>query len=123
MRIFFIIGMGGFIGCVLRYLISLSIQNRFLSVFPYGTLGVNIIGCLVIGIIFGLSERTNLSVEWRLFLATGICGGFTTFSAFSIETFGMLREGQLMHAFVYIGASVVLGLFATFAGISILKMF
>lgn len=121
MRLLFIIGIGGFIGSVLRYLISLSIQNKILSVFPFGTLVVNIIGCLVIGIIFGLSERSNLSSEWRLFLATGICGGFTTFSAFSIETFGMLREGQLMHAFTYICASVILGLIATFIGISIFR--
>ena len=121
MRLLLIIGIGGFIGSVLRYLISLSIQNKILSVFPFGTLGVNIIGCLVIGIIFGLSERTSLSSEWRLFLATGICGGFTTFSAFSIETFGMLREGQLMHAFTYICASVILGLIATFIGISIFR--
>ena len=78
---------------------------------------------MVIGIIFGYSERMHLSNEWRLFLATGICGGFTTFSAFSIETFALLRGGQSLQAFAYIGLSIILGLLATFTGINIQKIF
>jgi len=85
-------------------------------------LGVNIIGCFVIGLVFALSERTNMSPEMRLFLATGICGGFTTFSAFSNETFGLMRDGQLFYASAYITSSVLFGVFATFIGYSLLKL-
>jgi CrcB protein len=107
----------------LRYLLSQFIQTKFLSTFPFGTLGVNIIGCLVIGLVYGLSDRGNLTQEWRLFLATGICGGFTTFSAFSNETFGMLRDGQYVYAITYIALSVIFGVLATFSGFSIIKLF
>lgn len=118
-----VIGLGSFIGGICRYLATQFIQNRFLSAFPYGTLWVNITGCFIISLVFGLSEKTNLPVEWRLFLATGFCGGFTTFSAFSNETIALLRDGQFWSAAVYTGASVILGLLATFAGISLFKLF
>ncbi len=122
MRLLILIGFGSFIGGSLRYLLSLGVQSKFLTTFPIGTLTVNILGCFLIGIIFGLSERINLSPEWRLFLATGICGGFTTFSAFSIETLAMLKEGQLFYGFSYIGLSVILGLIAVYLGMSFLKL-
>jgi fluoride exporter len=121
MKIILAIGIGSFFGGISRYLLSQFIQNKFLSAFPYGTLGVNIIGCFLIGIVFGLSERKNLTMEWRLFLATGVLGGFTTFSAFSNETVSLLRNGQLWHAFTYIVCSVIIGLIATFTGISLIK--
>ena len=123
MKLLLIIGTGSFIGGVLRYLLSLFIQNRFLSTFPFGTLSVNLLGCFVIGVVFALSEKVNMSSEIRLFLATGICGGFTTFSAFGQETFGMLREGQLWYALAYIAGSVLLGIAATFLGYSLCKLF
>ena len=122
MRILFLIGTGGFIGSVFRYLLSQFIQGKFLSAFPFGTLGVNLLGCFVIGIIFALSEKGNMSAEWRLFLATGICGGFTTFSAFSNETVALLRGDQMGYAFLYVSASVILGLLATFAAITLIKL-
>jgi CrcB protein len=122
MRILLLIGTGSFIGGVLRYSISQFIQTKILSTFPFGTLGVNIIGCFVIGLVFALSERTNMSPEMRLFLATGICGGFTTFSAFSNETFSLMRDGQLFYASAYITSSVLFGVFATFIGYSVLKL-
>ncbi len=121
MRILLLIGTGSFIGGVLRYSLSQFIQTKFLSAFPFGTLGVNILGCFAIGLVFGLSERTNMSPEMRLFLATGICGGFTTFSAFSNETFSLMRDGQLLYASAYITSSILFGIFATFLGYSILK--
>jgi len=121
MKIILAIGIGSCIGGISRYLLSLFIQNKFLSTFPFGTLGVNIIGCFLIGIVFGLSERGNITMEWRLFLATGVIGGFTTFSAFSNETVGLLRDGQLWHTFIYVTCSVVIGLLATFIGISLIK--
>jgi len=123
MRILLLVGAGGFIGSVLRYLAAQFVQNKFLSAFPFGTLSVNVIGCFAIGCIFALAEKGNLSAEWRLFLATGICGGFTTFSAFSIETISLMKEGQMTGAFLYILASIALGLGATFLGIVLVKLF
>jgi crcB protein len=121
MKLILAIGIGSFIGGVLRYLLSQFIQSKFLSTFPFGTLGINIIGCFFIGLVFGLSDRGNFTMEWRLFLATGILGGFTTFSAFSNETVGMLRDGQYWYASIYVAASVIIGLLATFTGFSLIK--
>lgn len=123
MKILLAIGTGSFIGGIFRYLLSQFIQAKFLSAFPYGTFFVNIIGCFLIGLVYGLADRGNLTQEWRLILATGFIGGFTTFSAFSNETVNMLRDGQLGYALVYVIASVVFGLTATFIGISIIKLF
>lgn len=121
MKIILAIGIGSFIGGILRYLLSLFIQNKFLSTFPFGTMSVNILGCFLIGLVFGLSDRGNISMEVRLFLATGFLGGFTTFSAFSNETIAMLRDGQLWQSFMYIICSVGVGLLATFTGITLIK--
>ena len=115
------IGLGSFIGGASRYLVTLGIQNKFLSTYPFGTLAVNIIGCFLIGIVYGLSEKGNINMEWRLFLATGILGGFTTFSSFSNETVSMLRDAQYWQAFSYVASSVIIGLAATFGGILIIK--
>ncbi len=117
------IGIGGFIGTVLRYLLSLLVQNKFLSTFPYGTFIVNIIGCFLIGIIYALSDRGSIAVEWRLFIATGILGGFTTFSSFSNETVSMLRDSQYVYALLYISSTVIIGILATFVGIFLIKTF
>jgi CrcB protein len=123
MKILLLIGTGSFIGGIARYLLSQWIQHKFLSAFPFGTLGVNVIGCFFIGLVFALSEKANLMAEWRLFLVTGVLGGFTTFSSFSIETVAMLRDGQFGYAFAYIVTSVLFGLFATLIGISLIKLF
>lgn len=122
MKILLMIGVGSFIGGICRYLIALLVQNKFLSTFPYGTFAVNVIGCFLIGVIYALSDRGNINMEWRIFLATGILGGFTTFSSFSNDTISMMRDGQYWHAFAYVAFSVILGLAATFIGISLTKM-
>ena len=122
MKIILAIGIGSFIGGISRYMLSQLIQNKFLSTFPFGTLGVNILGCFLIGVVFGLNERSNMGMEWRLFLATGILGGFTTFSAFSNETVALLRDAQYWHAFAYIATSIIIGLLATFIGILLIKL-
>ena len=116
MQTFVMIGAGSFIGGVLRYLLSQIINAKSISAFPYGTFTVNVIGCFVIGVVISLADRHSISNEWKLFLATGICGGFTTFSAFSMETFSLLRSGQTTIALLYITSSLLLGVVATWAG-------
>jgi len=112
-----LIGVGGFIGSVSRYLTSIYVAKMVDSSFPYGTLTVNIAGSLFIGIIFGFSDRFNwLTPEWRFFLATGFCGGYTTFSTFSYETINLLREGDWYLGFGNVLLSVVICLAATFLG-------
>ncbi|MFM7022090.1 MAG: fluoride efflux transporter CrcB [Flavobacteriales bacterium] len=120
-RILLLIGAGGFIGSILRYLVS-SYFSKFSS-FPLGTLMVNIIGCLVVGLLFGLSERHNwFSGQWQLFLLTGFCGGFTTFSAFAYENIKLLQEGNYLAFAGYTLASVALGLAAVFGGLLLAKI-
>lgn len=115
-----LIGLGGAIGSILRYIITYSVEGRFVpTTFPYGTLFINISGCFVIGLIYALTEKFNISPELRGFLATGICGGYTTFSAFSYQSIALVREGNMYQAFIYISLSVMLGLIATFIPIII----
>ena len=121
MKLIFIIGAGSFIGGVFRYLISLLIQSKSTSPFPLHTLLVNIIGCFLIGIVFGIFDKALISNEWKLFLATGILGGFTTFSAFSVETLALLRSGYACYALLYILSSVLLGLLSTYIAYLLVK--
>lgn len=111
------IGIGSFVGGVLRFLLSQAIQSRLDGGFPFGTLVVNVVGCFLIGIVFGLYEKGLVTDQARLFLATGILGGFTTFSAFSNESIALLRSGQHALALGYVAISVVVGLAATYAGL------
>lgn len=116
MKILFAIGLGSFIGGVSRYLISGLVQAKTAGTFPFGTFTVNITGCLLIGIVYGFADKGQMSTDWRLFLATGILGGFTTFSAFSYETFDLLRNGHITTALSYVAASIFMGILATFTG-------
>jgi fluoride exporter len=121
-KAFFIVGIGGFIGSVFRYYTQVFFTRNFGTTFPYGTLTVNIIGCLIIGIVYGLFDRGNvMSEDWRLFLATGLCGGFTTFSSFSHENINLIRAGEFLSISLYISASVVLGITATALGMFLFK--
>jgi len=114
LRNLLLIGLGGSIGSMIRYAVFLLIRSRS---FPYATLSVNIIGSFIIGLVFALSvKEAGLSSNWRLFLATGICGGFTTFSAFSLENMELMQGGRTGLAITYIALSIVLGIAATFAG-------
>jgi CrcB protein len=121
MKLLFIIGAGSFIGGVARYLVSLLVQTKTTGNFPFGTLVVNIIGCFCIGLVFGIFDKGQLSQEWKLFLATGLLGGFTTFSAFSNETIMLFRTGQVGYAMLYVLASVILGLLATYTAYVLAK--
>jgi fluoride exporter len=121
-RLLLIIGSGSFVGGIARFLISRYVQGQALSAFPYGTFLVNVAGCFLIGIFYGLSERGNLmNTELRMFLTVGFCGGFTTFSTFASENISLLREGDFFYFALYTSLSIFLGLMATFVGNLIIK--
>lgn len=114
-----LIGIGGFIGSVARYFVSLlNLSVHFFSI-PLGTLTVNIVGSFIIGFLYGIAERsTVLTTEWRLFLMTGLCGGFTTFSSFASENLVLLHNGQIFSLLLYTGLSIFLGFTAVWLGFS-----
>ena len=123
LKILLFIGSGSFLGGIARYLLSRSIQNTVITSFPLGTFWVNITGCFLIGLIYGLSDRgTPISNELRLFLAVGFCGGFTTFSTFSNENLALLRDGSILYFSLYAGLSVFLGLLITLGGHALTKI-
>ncbi|MGN0320222.1 MAG: fluoride efflux transporter CrcB [Lachnospira sp.] len=108
-----IVGLGGFIGAVLRYLIgklSIGMENGF----PVKTLLINVAGAFVIGIVAALAAKNSLNPRLVLFLKVGICGGFTTFSSFALETDQLLAKGQVVTAVMYVTLSVVLGVMAVY---------
>ena len=113
-----LVGIGGFIGSVLRYLTSGFVQQILQnSTFPYGTLAVNLIGCFVIGLLSQLADdRGVFSGEARAFVFIGVLGGFTTFSSFGNETMNLMRDGEMLPAFANVSAQVVLGLGAVWLG-------
>ena len=123
LRTLLLVGAGGFLGSVSRFLASRFFQSNIQSVFPLGTFIVNITGCFLIGLIYGLSERSaTFDAGWKLFLTAGFCGGFTTFSTFANENLALLRDGAFFHFFLYTGLSIFLGIAATFIGILITKL-
>jgi CrcB protein len=111
------IGAGGFIGSVARYLVSrLNTHVDWFAV-PVGTLAVNVLGSLVIGFLMGIAEKSPiLTVELRMFLMVGLCGGFTTFSSFAGENLTLMRNGQFLALFLYTGLSILLGFTAVYLG-------
>jgi CrcB protein len=105
-----IVGVGSFIGGVLRYIISLCMRNASAE-FPWATLLVNIVGCFAIGLIYGLFARhTTTSHQLCLLLTTGVCGGFTTFSTFANESFQMLQNGNIAGFIAYVTTSIFVGI-------------
>lgn len=120
MKTILYIAIGGGIGSVLRYLTTLVAGKMFNSVFPYGTFIANIAGCLLIGLFLGYFEKYNLlSKELKFFLVTGLCGGYTTFSSFSVENIQLLQNNQMGTALLYTVLSIVIGFTATWSGLLI----
>jgi fluoride exporter len=118
-----LIGLGSFIGGIGRFALGRYVQSTTHSLLPWGTFTVNVLGCLLIGILFGVSLKSDaLTTSWKLFLIIGICGGFTTFSTFSLENLELLRNGNILHFFVYTVMSVAIGLLATFGGYMITRI-
>jgi CrcB protein len=113
-----IVGAGGFIGSALRFMVGGWAQRAAIaSVFPYGTLVVNVLGCLLIGILGGLAEyRQVLDPGQRLFLMIGVLGGFTTFSTFAFETVSLMQDAEIAKAVLNTALQVILGFTAAFAG-------
>jgi CrcB protein len=122
-----LVGVGGMVGSIARFLTANFMSKQFGSRIPWGTFTVNIVGSFLIGIILGFAIRRisetghNPAGNWSLFLATGFCGGFTKFSAFCNEGFLLLKDNQFSLFFVYFTASVALGLLATAAGYFLTK--
>lgn len=117
-----LVGLGGGLGSIFRYLTSVLAGKLLPSPFPWGTLVVNIVGCLLIGLLVGMFEKGQLlSSELRLLLIAGFCGGYTTFSAFALENINLFSNQHSSLAFLYIAASVLLGLAAVWAGFYIVK--
>lgn len=125
MRDLLIVGGGSFLGGACRYYLSGWVMHSFIDMrFPLGTLAVNFLGCFAIGIIGGLAEHHHMfSPPIRLFLITGLLGGFTTFSAFGYETLYLVRTGGLNLAFLNVILSVVLCLLAVWFGLRLVQLF
>ncbi|HEY5535675.1 MAG TPA: fluoride efflux transporter CrcB [Ignavibacteria bacterium] len=117
MKQLLIVGFGGFIGSIARFLVSkLNLHWHFLSI-PMGTLTVNVLGSLIIGFLAGVSAKSEIiSPAMRLFLMVGICGGFTTFSSFTNENLTLMQNGQFFSVLLYTGFSLLFGFLAVYLG-------
>jgi CrcB protein len=122
MMYFLLATSGGAIGAGLRYLVNVAAHRWLGSGFPWGTLCVNVVGCLLMGLLAGLVVgREQETAALRVFLATGILGGFTTFSAFSLDFAHLLDRGATMAAVGYVLGSVVVSILALYAGLALAK--
>ena len=116
MKSFILVFLGGGLGSGLRYLVAIA-MNQYSKVLPFGTFTVNMLGCLLIGLVLGYAQKENtLTSNQTLLLATGFCGGFTTFSAFASENLELIRNGELFNFSIYAIGSVFLGIVLIFIG-------
>lgn len=115
-----LVGIGGLAGSIARYLIVLLFAG-YSGKFPLATWIVNIVGSFLIGTIYAISEQTSTSAWMRLLLATGFCGGFTTFSAFTSENLNLLQKGEYALFFFYVFTGVLIGILAVWSGILVVK--
>ena len=123
MRAIILVGIGGGIGSIFRYLTSVFVGKYFQTVFPLATFITNILGCLIIGLLFGVFERYQMTnPDLKYLFVTGFCGGYTTFSTFAAENINFFQSDNSLTAFAYIAASVIVGLLAVWAGVALIKM-
>ena len=115
-----LIFMGGGLGCALRFYFSIVFNSDQIKWLP--TLGVNLFGCLFLGLLYGIHLKQGMSYHWYLILGTGFCGGLTTFSAFSLETLQLLKSQNYTGAAIYLAISISGGLLCAFAGYSAVKL-
>ena len=121
-RAMLLVGFGGAIGSILRYLTSFCLAKYYENAFPLATFIVNIIGCFLIGLLAGFLAKSQLASEdIKWFLITGLCGGYTTFSAFAYENIQLMQTDNLSLAFFNIGLSVIIGLVAVWLGLILTK--
>lgn len=119
LRQLLLVALGGAIGSALRYLTALLLARHYTGSIPLATLVVNLVGCFLIGLLIGLCSDTS---HLRLLFITGFCGGFTTFSTFTAESYSMFREGSYGLALLYIAGSVLIGLLALWLGLSLSRL-
>lgn len=123
MKSILLVGLGGGIGSIFRYLMSVMTSRYFAHSFPFATFVVNITGCLLIGLLMGMMGRQSIAdTDFKLLLVTGFCGGYTTFSAFSLENIQLIQSGHVSTALWYIGLSVILGVLAVGLGLYLTKV-
>ena len=116
MKSFLLVFLGGGLGSGIRYLVTIA-MNQYSKVLPFGTFAVNMIGCLLIGLVLGYAQKENtLTSNQTLLLATGFCGGFTTFSAFASENLELIRNGELFNFSIYAIGSVFIGMLLILIG-------
>jgi CrcB protein len=116
------VGLGGGLGSIARYLCQRWLLLSNAPAFPWGTFSVNISGCFLIGLFWGMFFRSGDSTDnWKLFLMTGLCGGYTTFSAFTLESIGLIKEQKILLFFLYAAGSVIIGLLATWFGMRLVR--
>ena len=113
---------GSSIGGAARYLSQEFVQKNFPSFIPLSTLSVNIVGSFIIGIIYALAEKSKISAEVRILIATGFCGGFTTFSSFAFENVKLMQDGEFFNTALYVVLSLVIGFVAVYLGILFTKL-
>lgn len=119
LRQLLLVALGGALGSTLRYLTALLLARHYTGSIPLATLVVNLVGCFLIGLLIGLCSDTS---HLRLLFITGFCGGFTTFSTFTAESYSMFREGAYGLALLYIAGSVLIGLLALWLGLSLSRL-